>query len=224
MILTTEKTGRFITILADGKLHETVNKDADGAVLREYETSDGKKGEKYELVYTKLEGFITDVGFHTGDFGEQVQITFTDGDNEVILSQGVASNFGEDLLKKLPNVAFSEKVTVSPYAFENEQAKPVRGVTLYQKGEKLFNYFWDFEGKKEKNGYPAPDGDTKEYDADLWKIHFIKARKFLVNYTKENIVPKFNENRVTFQLTHPDEIKPIGELNLDEVNAAEIPF
>ena len=38
--------GRFISILADGKFHETVKEGTEGAVEREYETSDGKTGKK----------------------------------------------------------------------------------------------------------------------------------------------------------------------------------
>lgn len=194
-MLTKDTHGRYITILADGKFHETVPAGTDGAILREYETSKGEKGSKWELVYTKLEATITNLGFRTGDYGDEILITFQEGDDELTLSQGAASNFGEDLLKKLPNVDFSEKLSVSPYSFTDEKnGKQVRGVTLYQKGEKLYNFFYkpsDVEGEKGTalHGYPEFEGDKDSKDD--WKIHFLKSRKFLIGYVKENILPKF---------------------------------
>lgn len=212
-MLTKDETGRFITILADGKFHETVPAGTDGAVLREYETSSGQKGEKWELVYTRLEAKITKIDFKDGEFGEQILITFHDEDNELVLSQLVATNFGEDILKKLPNVDFSDRVSFSPYAFTNqENGKLVRGVTLYQKDRKLFNYFWDNEKKEPKNGYPeAPKGES--LTKDDWKIHFLQARKFLVGYAKENIVSKF-AGEAPAKVEYPDE----------EIDPESIPF
>ncbi len=189
-MLTKDTQGRFITILADGKFHETVPQGTEGAVLREYETSDGKKGEKWELVYTKLDNArITNIQFKDGDYGEQVLITFEDEDGHVVtLSQGVASNFGEDILKRLPNLDFSEKVSISPYSFE-DNGKQVRGVSFYQVGMKVHNFFFDPETKTPKHGFPKMEEEHPTKDD--WKIHFINVRKFLVKYAKENIVPKF---------------------------------
>lgn len=189
-MLTQDKNERYISIKADGKFHETVSKDTDGAILREYETSDGAKGEKWELVYSKLEGMITNIQFQEGDYGENMQITFRfEDESEVTLSQGVATNFGEDLMKKLPSIDFKDKVGLSPYSFEDERGKLIRGVGVYQTSDKVANFFWN--GTDTLNGFPTPEGDTKNYDKDDWKIHFLKARKFLVSYTKENIVSKF---------------------------------
>ncbi len=189
-MLTPIKSGRYISILADGRLHETVLQNTEGAVLREYETSDGKKGSKWERVFGAIKARITGIKFQDGDYGESIQITFDDGENKVILSQLCASSFGEDILKKLPAIDFSKEVSLRPYAFEGEDEKMVRGVEVKQNGEKVTNYFWDAEKKEPLNGFPAFDGNKS--DKDDWKIHFLKARKFLVNYAKENIVPKFS--------------------------------
>lgn len=192
-MFTKEERGRYFSILADGKMHETVPQSTDGAVLREYETSDGQKGSKWELVYTKIEATITNVRIVPGDYGDQLQVTFTDGDNRVILSQNTSSSFGEEVMKKLPNVDFAKKVSMRPFAFHDEKntEKIIRGIQVFQDKTKINNFFWDAEKKVELNGFPKPEGDTKTYKTDDWKIHFLKTRKFLVEYMQANICSKF---------------------------------
>lgn len=191
-MFTEPTTDRYVYILSDGLLREKVNEGAEGAELRKWTSKDGSKsGEKWERTYKDMTGFITAVKFDEGEYGEQIQVTFEDGEDKVILTLPVASNFGEDLMKKLPAVNFEEKVTVSPYAFTADNGKDKRGVNLYQKSDKVSNFFYDFEKKEVINGFPTPEGDTKEYSKDDWKIHFLQVRKFLVKYTKERIVPRF---------------------------------
>jgi len=203
-----ETNQRFISILSDGKIHETVSKDTEGAILREYETSSGEKGEKWELVYARLEGKITNVQFQEGEYGENIHVTFQFEDGtEVVLSQSTAGSFGEDLMKRLPGVNFDDKVGLSPYAFENEKGKMIRGVGLYQTSDKVGNFF--FEDGKALHGYPVPEGDTETYDKDDWKIHFIKVRKFLVAYVKEHIVPKFaKDSQEGTGIEYPENVNP----------------
>ncbi len=68
-----QREGKFVSILADGKMHMTVPEGTEGAVKRDYETSDGKKGTKHELVYTELSGMIEKIEFYEGDFGKSSQ-------------------------------------------------------------------------------------------------------------------------------------------------------
>lgn len=203
-MLTPDKSGRYLTILADGKLHETVHADAEGAVLREYETSDGKVGKKWEMVYRDLTGTIVDIQFRDGEFGEQIQLTFKDEDGEMTLSQGVGSNFGEDIMKKLPNVDLSKPVYLRPYAFTGEDEKMVKGVEMKQGDIKIYSYFWDLPNKKVTHGYPEFTGEKDSKDD--WKIYFITARKFLVRYTKDNIkIAQGNTSKTDYPA---EEIRP----------------
>lgn len=215
-MLTKPETNRYITILSDGRFHETVPEGTEGAIKREYETSDGKKGTKFEVVYEKLEAKITYVDFQDGNYGEQIKITFAEGDNDLTLSQGVATNFGEDLLKKLPGVDFSKKVSVNPYAFADEKTgKMKKGVTLYQDGKKISNFFYNEVDKKAQNGFPVPEGDTKKYKSDDWKLFYLQARKFLVGYAKTNIVPKFKGTE--------EKSDPV-DYPAEDINPEDIPF
>lgn len=178
--------GTYYSVLADGKFHTTVEKDTEGAVLREYETSDGKKGSKYELVAQAVTGKITNVAIYDGDFGKSVQVTL--GDNELILALSTASNFGEDFMKKLPNIDVTKDVKFSPYSFEDEKGKKRRGITIYQDGNKIADYYHEKKGEKivETNNYPKVPKESKDWDKDQWKLYFATARIFLVDEVKKH--------------------------------------
>lgn len=179
----------FATVLADGKIHVGVAEGTEGAIKREYETSDGKTGEKWEHVYTELTGMIQKVDFHEGDYGINLLVVVgEEGDEKpVTLALGTESNFGEDMMKKLPNINLKESVTLSPYSFDNDKGKKQRGITVIQenkKGEKtkIPNFYFDADKKTVANGYPkppvAPKG--KVLTKSQWRKYFGEARDFLI--------------------------------------------
>lgn len=190
--------GRYIGIKSDGKFHEKVDENTPGAVLRKYEVKDKHgnvtTGEKWELLYRAIEKMrIVKIEFETGEYGENILTTFSDGEEEITWSEGTGTNFGTDYMKKLPNVDFSYPVAVMPYSFEDERGKERRGVSIYQNGDKIVNFFWDAEAATTCNGFPQPEGDKEMYDSDDWKVYFIGVRKFLVAHIKEHVVPKVLE-------------------------------
>lgn len=188
-MLTPIKNERYLSIKSDGKFHEVVSKETDGAILREYKLKDGTEGSKWELLYKDISNvFVKNIRFEDSDFGENILLTLSDGDDEVVWSENTSTNFGQDLMKKLPALDFSKTVSFKPYAFEDENGRDRRGVSVFQI-DKITNFFYD--GEKNINGFPSPEGDRSEYKTDDWKVYFIQVKKFLVNYTKENIVPKF---------------------------------
>lgn len=181
----------YVSILADGTLRLPVPEGTEGAVTREYETSDGKKGVKHELVFKSLEGKITNVSFFEGEFGKLIQLEITDDAGSFTLSVNTSLNFGEDILKKLPAIDLSKDVEITPYSFEDEKGKSKKGVTITQDGVKITNFFYDVDSKKTLHKYPeVSKADSKKYDKDDWKMFFMKARKFLVKYTEDNIIKK----------------------------------
>jgi hypothetical protein len=181
----------YVSILSsDGTLRLVVPEGTEGSVVREYEDSKGNKGSKTELVFNKLVGKIVGIEFKDGDYGKSIQVSVDDGATDpVILSINTAQNFGEDFLKKLPNINLEKEVTLAPYAFEAD-GKVKKGITITQDGEKIKNFFYDEEKKEVCNKYPKPKGDTAKYDKDDWKIYFMEARKFLVKYAEEHFVSK----------------------------------
>lgn len=184
----------FINI--QGKVEENnvcfrkvVPEGTDGAKLRKYETSDGKTGEKWELWFKEVGGTITNVSFFEGDYGKNLIITLDAGlDEPVELSLGVATKYGEDMLKKLPSIDYNKPVIFTPYGFESDEGKILQGVSVVQDGEKVQGAFYDPEKKKNLLDMPEP-GDIS--DKEDWKIYFLQARKHMIEYAEENILPQF---------------------------------
>ena len=183
----THEDKTFASVLADGKIHVSVPEGTEGALKREYETSDGKVGSKYEFVYTELAGMITKIEFHEGDFGKSLNLTVVDGDEKpVVLTLSTASNFGEDMMKKLLNIDMDLPVILAPYSFVDDKGKNKRGITVTQEGKKIQNYFYDFHKKVNINGYPEPKKSKKPLSKDQWKMYFMEARMFLIDTITEH--------------------------------------
>ncbi len=181
---------------SDGTLRLQVDPGTEGAKLRQYETSDGKKGEKWELTFKGLEGTISNIQEYEGDYGKNLMVTIAYDGGADTVSLSTTSPFGEDFMKRLPSLDLSRPIRFSPYSFEDDRGKVRKGVSIVQEGhgwekDKAPNFFYDLENKKNLHGYPEPEGDVDKYDKDDWKIYFTKCRKFLVNYTEEKIMPQF---------------------------------
>jgi hypothetical protein len=191
----TKKANTYFYILSDGKFHTEAKEGDEGAIKREYETSDGKKGVKIEKTAEKISGIVTNLSLYDGDFGKLLQLSF--GENELIVSIGVNSAFGEDLMKKIPNIDFNLPLTLAPYSFDDENGRKRKGITVYQNEVKIGNYYSKKDGDKyvTLNGYPEVPEDVN-WDKEDWKIYFAQARKFLTTeITKHklyNIKPNVN--------------------------------
>jgi len=210
---------RFINVLAsDGTFREVVDKNTEGAKMREWEAKDGTTGVKYELVYETAKGKIDNIRFKDGDYGEQILITLkSEDENEEPVTISLATNqpFGEDFMKKLPNIKLDKDVIFRPFNFEDETGKNRRGLAITQEenGEqvKVDNYYYDKETKEATNGYPKPAGDEKT--SDDWRVYFINARKFLIAETKKRLETSFS---------FPE--KPTEEVKGGEIQVEDIPF
>lgn len=190
----TKQDNSYLSILADGTLRMSVPEFTEGSVRRDYETSDGKTGTKHELVFTEVSGLITGISFHEGEYGKSINLTIEDGeDKPVVLQVQTGSNFGEDLMKKLPAVDLSQPVRLAPYSFtDKDTGKSKKGVTVYQNDTKINNFFQEGTGKESKmlHGYPeVPAGHGKKpVSKDEWKAYFMQCRIFMTNYIEEHLV------------------------------------
>lgn len=194
------RKGTYYQVI-DGSFRTKVSEDYPDAVKREYETKDGGKGVKFERIVNALFGRIVDVSFYEGDYGKNLIITLDENEEtglSPIISLSVATNYGEDMLKKLPNINLKEDVRIRPYAFTPEDKdKEIRGIEITHRDldgkftKKVPSFFYNAEKKVALNGYPTPEGDTKKYSNEDWKIFYLQARKFLVKYTEEHILPNF---------------------------------
>ena len=213
-LLTNKEDRKYINVLgSDGTLRMVVPEGTPNSQIRSYETSDGKKGVKHELVFSKIEGLIVNLAICPGDYGKQLHITVENGDEQAILSLGTETSFGESFMKLLPNINLEESASFEPYSFENDKGKTIKGISIKQNGEKIQNYYWDADAKKPLHGFPKPKGDTEAYDTNDWKIFFLEARKFLVGETEKLIAEKFPAKAAEAE-THPE----------DEIAPEKIPF
>jgi len=210
-----ENNTTWASIIADGSIRVRSEESNPNAVRRDYELKDGTKGTKWELVYTNLRGHINDISFRDGDYGTQLMILIDD----ITLAVSMNSKYADDILKKLPNVDFSKDVNFVPFAFDDDNGKEKKGVTIYQdlgdvKPSKLTNFFYDPETNGSKHGYPEFPENSKKMKKDDWKIYFITVRKFLQEYTEANVTPLVKPNT----LTPNEKIVEVAELEIDVEN------
>lgn len=179
----------YASVLADGMIHVEVPEGTEGAVKRDYETSDGKTGSKFEHTYDELSGKVSSISFYDGDFGKSLQITVEDADGgkPIMLSLNTASSYGEDVMKKLPNVDLEKEVSFIPYSFTDDKGKKKKGMTIKQDGEKIGNYYYDAENNKNLHDFPKPPTPKKGkvLTTDEWKMYFLQTRIFLIDETEK---------------------------------------
>lgn len=197
-----EKKNWYYTI--DGSFRQKVEQDHPEAVRRDWKSADGKtSGTKYERIISALFGKIEKVEFVAGDYGLNINITLDKNDDGINpnISLLAASREGEDFLKKLPNIDLSKEVRLMPFNFDDDNDREVRGLSITQQDNegnfkvKIMSFFFDPEKKENINGYPVV-ADRDAMDKEDWKVFFIQARKFLVKYAEENIIPKLAERTI----------------------------
>jgi len=221
----------FITI-AEGALRQSVPEGTPDAQKRTWQAG-GKSGVKNELVYNAVVGMITDVTFYDGEHeGKKfqtlnIQLDAEEGAPAPVISAGIDTKYAGDLMKKLPNVNFDEEVRIRPFSYiPNGKEKPTTGVELMQRDpvtgnftKKVESFFdsYDEQAKKfiSKNGLPTPQGDVTRYVSDDWKIYFLQVKRFLVDYTKENISARFQVANLP---------KPVEYDKTNGMNPDDIPF
>lgn len=179
--------------IVQGKLRKKVDAETEGAKRREYETKDGNKGVKYELVYKQISGKIKDVWIAPGDFGEQLHVSIDIGKERYVLNMPSSGRYAQDFLKRLPGVNLAHEVELKPYDIEAENGKRNTGVKItdIDTGKVVSNFFYDSEEKKVVNGFPEPESD--QMDGDDWKMYFLRVGKFLKRVLEEKVRPELNE-------------------------------
>ena len=202
-------------LASSGKFHKQVSEDTPGAIKRDYETSDGQKGFKWELQAESITGILSTISMKDGDYGTQVFVGFnTEGDETpIVIAMPAASSFGEDFMKKLPNVDLDKEVKFAPYSFEDDKGKKKKGMTLYQNDTKIESYYntKNAKGKWEPtNGMPKVKAkkNGKEFTTDEWKLYFGECRVFLLEELEKNAL--WNASYIV-----PDTEKPEEDLTVD---------
>lgn len=190
---------RYLTVLADGKLHERVDEDTEGAKIRTKKEQDGtvvdvedKEGNTiYELTYPGIEASIKAIKFVEGDYGTNINIDLEDDeDNNFTLSLSCSSNYGERFMEVLPNLDLNKEVEIDPYSFTPKgSTNKVRGLSIKQDDEKLVSAFANKDEESDEwevliEGFPMPD-PKKKYNAEKWKTFFAGRREWVMDYLIE---------------------------------------
>jgi len=185
MLYEEKQKGVYLSILMDGKLHQTVTENTEGAIKREYETSSKEKGIKWEKIYPKVGGIIKSITFYKTDYGDQISIQLKDAEDVYFLNLNTTSRYASDVMKKLPNVNIDDYIIIAPFSFENDNNKNITGVSLYQGDKKIENYYYDVVNKKSCNGIPQTKKTWDKLTNTEQKKFWIDMEEFLVNSTKE---------------------------------------
>lgn len=201
MLHTEKDQKRYLTIMSDGKLHERVDEDTEGAKIRTKKEQDGTvvdvldkdKNQIWELTYPGITATIKGTPkLREGDYGSNINIDLEDEEgNQFVLSLKVDSQYGERFMEALPNLDLNEPVEFKGYSFKPRgQEQKVRGLNIYQGDDadevenKVLSAFavkdgdsWDVLIK----GYPMPDS-KKKYTSEKWKIFFGQRREWVLDY------------------------------------------
>lgn len=216
---------RYLTILADGKLHERVDEDTEGAKIRMKKNQDGTTEEVtdkdentiYELTYPGITATVGTIQIVEGDYGSNLNIDLTDEeDNQFILSIKCDSSYGENFMQKLPNLDLNEPVIFKPFAFKPKGSdQKMRGLTLSQgepkTAEKVLSAFEKVEENGDREvlikGFPMPD-QKKKYNSEKWKIFFATRREWVMDYLVEAEMLLAADASAPVKEEEPEEEKP----------------
>lgn len=200
MGLHTEKDQkRYLTIMGDGKIHERVDEDTEGAKVRTKKEQDGtvvdvldKDGNQiFELTYPGITATIKKVQLREGDYGSNINIDLVDeDDNQFVLSLKVDSQYGERFLEALPNLDLRKEVEFKGYSFKPKgKDQKIRGLNILQDEEKVLSAFATKDEDSDEwevliKGYPMPD-PKKKYTSEKWKNFFAQRREWVLDYLLE---------------------------------------
>lgn len=183
-----------------GTFRRRVSETTAGAIARI------NKNDKqvFELEVPALVGKIEAIAFEDSDYGKQIKITLDANEHGMhpVLTFGVESKDGRDILRKLPAINLEQEVRIAPFSFTPEGETEKRtGITVSQPDEegnftrKIDGYFYDKDTNTYLHGFPTIDWETASETKK--KIYKIERDEFLVNYTQEHVIPKLLNEPLT---------------------------
>lgn len=195
-----------------------------------------EEGIAYERAFASLIGIIEDIQFTENSLADKTilrSINISLGKDEDGVAQVISlpqdSRFAADFLRKLPNIKLNEEVRFAPHDYEKDGRRKV-GIYIDHRNPEtdkfdvnVLDYFTKFEEKDgtwtvtNLHGMP----DATEDDKEDWPFYFKKVEKFLINYTKENILPKFT---VQSKVDSVDALDEVLDEPKDNINPDDIPF
>jgi len=91
----------------------------------------------YFVVYD-VEGLLTNITIRETDFGDFVELEFTDVDEKFVISLGdVFSRMSKDFIRRVGNLDLSTEINFGLWDMETDDGKKRSGVKMYQNDEKV---------------------------------------------------------------------------------------
>lgn len=194
----------------DGTFRTRVREGTDGAIERI-----NKLGKQvFEREVDQLAGVIEDIRIEPSEYGDQLKITLDKNGQgkHPVLSFGVESKDGRDLLRKLPALDLTKEVVFAPYKFQPDDSDtPRSGISLYQDNQKIENHFFDTATKTFKYGFPTIDWNAATKSQQ--KVYQITRDEFLMNFLQENVLSKFD----SYEKAMDAALSSKEEITLDDV-------
>lgn len=227
--------------IKEGSFRLKTTQDDPKAVTRPYiNPKTDEKGTAYERVFPALNGVISNIYFSEVilDDGTKLRsLNIKMGEDsqgaEAIATMPEDSRFATDFLSKLPNIKLDKPVRMAPFDFEKDGPRRV-GISITQESresdigagpDKVESFFVEkmvigTETKyKNLHGYP----EATDEDKSDWPFYYKKVNKFLVQFAKTNILPKFQEDSTRSTTEENDQPEENSALDSDDIKDS-IPF
>jgi hypothetical protein len=164
MALEKNNSDATFLVVRNGKLAQKVTESTEGATKVFSKDDSGNERTSFYLMHSSLTGTITKTGIYKGNFGEEVKVTIVDGDERYILSFSLKSEYGQDFLKRFPNLPSGDVVKITPVLTEAKDKE--NNVIKNKEGKTVTRGFIsvkDSEGNSIKSFY------SKENPLPEWK-------------------------------------------------------
>ncbi|MGB3491889.1 MAG: hypothetical protein WBA57_04125 [Elainellaceae cyanobacterium] len=118
----------------------------------------------YYFVVYDVEGMLTNITINENDWGDFVELEFTDVDEKFVVSLGdVFSRMSKDFIRRIGNLDLSEEINFGLWSMETDDGKKRSGVKMYQNDEKI-EYFLSYDDMPEPTTTKKGRTVTWNYD------------------------------------------------------------
>ena len=172
----------------------------------------------YEIAYQAWRGIVKDWKIVDSDYGKTLHVCFDD------VTVSLSGKSQSEFIKRFAGAKKDKEITIRPYDFVADDGQRKSGLTITQDGEKLMDFFSDYDKENHKfiykNFYPEPEKEWGKMTEAQKKIYYITTEEFLQNYVTSNPI---NNIGVTME---EEEIPTINldEEEKDEVKIENVPF
>ena len=178
---------------------ESLGLDPENIKVRQRTKGRNEGKDVFYYILFDVSGFLTNIKLHENDFGEFLEIEFTDVDEKYSVSLGdVSSRMAKDFVRRMGNIDLNEELVFGVWSISAEDAdngKAKSGVRMYQNDERL-EYFIEFDD------LPEPD-QKKKGRKTVWD--FTEQENFLYDTLIEWKDANFADVEVENELPEKEE-------------------